>query len=802
MTSKQETTADAETHLTTLLQELGSSSGLKMSSATAQTQLNPLLDAFSLASTQHARSLAFLVISKIISNARPKDPSTASEKAQTDATTKLSQLFTSLLEPRLSSTDFKNVFPALGLFAALFQVDQATASQILQKDGVMESVIDATDLFHGDEGRNVSQGVAALLSQASGSKSCRPLVASHAMTWLQAQSQITSDPTLRAAAAITLTKLSRGAEEDASATTSSSGSAEPLQEVRRSTDDLVSVMRDLVIGSPPITEPTSSSKSTPQATLDAVEGLAYLTSDTNIREFLSVDSTFLESLFSLIPPPKKRQTGPVPVIDADNATFDSPQQRSSSGLLYGIAVIIANITAYKPQLTEEEKQVEKLKNMTQAGAQSGQELAGSMDPMEIQRETPLYVKRRCRRLVKAGVLPALVSIASRSESESVRRTTGKAFLSLVEDKENRGKVIQAGGAKALLAMIRTALAAREAQSAEPKSAKGKVASTSHQPVRALDLQDLFSIQALAKLSITASPLLVFGPDASSSIDAIRPLGHMLLNPASNLLQKFESLMAMTNLGSLGPVVATRIVGYKEPSLGSILTKAETLLLDDNVLVRRAAMELICNLISSDEVWERYTGEGLDGKTPVVVGRDSNAASAPSTKAVVNRLRIILALSDVDDIGTRLAASGALAMLTSSASVCRIMMEDMEDGPKKAFAILIDLISPLHLEEDDDDDNSKEKQMAGSTGPSPGDLQPQLVHRGVVCVRNILANLNPSPPESDAISNIVRAAETTKLAGVLVATLTAPSSAGNKEVVMAAAQALKWLANHGVKLPMK
>ncbi|KAG9029203.1 hypothetical protein FRB95_005573 [Tulasnella sp. JGI-2019a] len=792
MSAEKEVLIDhnAKPRLTALLQELNSSSGLKLSPSTASTQLSPLLDAFLLTSSQHARSLAFLVLSRIVSNARPKDPAAASEKAQTDATANLSQLFTPLLEPRLSSTNSKDVIPALGLCAAVFQVDQAAASQILLKDGVMEAIMDSTDLFHGDEGREVARCVAALLSQASGSKSCRPLVVSHAMTWLQSQSQQTLDSTLRAAAAISLTKLSKGTGEDSSSAASLSSPAEHVHEGKPSSDGLVSLMRDLVLDSAASAHSDSSQGSTPQATLDAVEGLAYLTSDPNIREVLSADSTFLARLFALVPPPRKRQTGQVPVIDANSTDLNSPQQRSSLGLLYGVAVIIANITAYKPQLSEEEKQVEKLRNMTQAGAQMGQKLSETQDPMEIQRESPLAVKRRCRRLVKAGVLPVLVSIASRFESESVRRTVGQAFLSLVEDKENRGKVIQAGGAKSLLSIIRAALAAIEAHPKAPKAAKGKFDSTLHQPARALDAKDLPSIQALAKLSITASPLLLFGPDASSSIDAIHPLGHLLLNPSSNLLQRFEALMSLTNLGSLGPMVASRIATYIEAGLGSILTKAETLLLDDNTLVRRAAMELTCNLISSDEVWERYTGEGPDGKT--------RPDSETPMKTLVNRLHIVLALSDVDDVGTRLAASGALAMLTGSGTVCRIIIEEMEDGPKKAFAILTDLISPTSH---DDHENSTGADDTNIAVLPPIDLQPQLVHRGVVCTRNILTNLESTPIRTDTVAKVVKAAEATNLVEALLAALKSPSNAGNKEIVMASAQALKWLADHGIQLPV-
>lgn len=780
--------ADGLDQLTELLRQLSSEAGLLLS---ASTQLTPVLNAFRPTSPTHDRSLAFLVLSKTVSNARPKVLVSGSHDAQERATANLTKLFSPLILPRISSTDAAELLPGLGLFTALFQVDQATASQILLTDGTIESLMDATDLFDGKDGISVCQSVANLLSQASASKTCRPIVQAHASSWLQTQVKQATDPTLRAAVAITVTKLSRGSEEDAQADPVLAGAA-ASKETTAESEALVVLMRGLVMDeSKPANELAgSSTRIVSQATLDAVEGLAYLTSHPETRETLSSDAAFLSRLFALVPSPKKRQTGPVPIINTDSPDFDSPQvQRSTFGLLYGIAAIISNIVAFKPLLSEEEKQVDKLRKMTQAGARAdGDKLAAAPNVSDKLTEDAA-VKRRCKRLLKSGVVPALVSISTHAEgSEAVRRAVSKSMLSLAEEKENRGKIIQAGGAKAVQAMIRTSLTALEAQPAKAQAPKGKFDTASRGHAKALDHQDILAIQALAKLSITASPLLLFGPDASSSLDAVRPLSHLLLNPSSTLLQRFESLMALTNLASLGPVVASRVASHKESGLGNVLGKTETLLLDDNHMVRRGAMELICNLISSDEVWERYTGEKPNG---TVV----SSGTGGSNKTLVSRLRIILALSDVEDDGTRLAASGALAMLSSSSNVCRTLMEDVEDGPKKTFGVLVDLIDPTaapEVEEELDDDNTPE--------PLSLDLQPQFIHRGVVTVRNILTNLASQSIRKGTIPDVLTAAESTGLSKVLVATLTSPTSSGNMDVLTAVAQSLRWLKDHGLKLP--
>ena len=95
-------------------------------------------------------------------------------------------------------------------------------------------------------------------------------------------------------------------------------------------------------------------------------------------------------------------------------------------------------------------------------------------------------------------------------------------------------------------------------------------------------------------------------------------------------------MALTNLASHSQEVATRIA-----RADGLLNQVELLMLEDHVLVRRAATELICNLVCGcEEVFNKYGGVH---------------SSASNSK-----LQILVALCDVDDLATRLAASGALA----------------------------------------------------------------------------------------------------------------------------------------------
>ncbi len=184
-----------------------------------------------------------------------------------------------------------------------------------------------------------------------------------------------------------------------------------------------------------------------------------------------------------------------------------------------------------------------------------------------------------------GVLDVFPAALAVSDSQGVRLGIGKALLSIVTDKENRGHVLRAGGAKVLLKIIKFSVSL----------------ATSTSQTATLDPVYLESIQALSKLAITASPVQVFGPNDGAIYDIIRPFSLALQHSSSSLLQKFEILMALTNLSSHSAEVASRIADSD-----GLLNRVELLLLEDHVLIRRASMELICNLIGgSEKVFERY-----------------------------------------------------------------------------------------------------------------------------------------------------------------------------------------------------
>ena len=667
-------------------------------------EVSYLTQAFLPIQSADTRSKAYLVLSAACQHIRetaapPKGKETGESGPATEA---LVKLFAPPIRDRFRETNDDELITAMSFFIALFQVDWQSAAAILLEDDVFESLTDVVDLTPS---REVAGEVARLLAQASAHKPCRErIVSSDLQGWLERSSRKTSDTSLRSASAVALIKLSRGTAEDTKglATTDSQPSTTPL--IRET--ELASLMKNLVVSG------DDSSTIT-----NAIEGLAYMSIEPQIKETLSKDAAFLSRLFGLIPCPKKNQM--LSILSAANTTQ-----------VYGIAVVISNICSYHPRLSQEQEQIAKLRQMTNNSTSGLKSAKPITDPLD----DDSHVKERCRRMVDAGVGDVLSGMVRISDGKGVLINVAKAILGLVEDKENRGKLLQGGCSCALITIVRSSL---------------PPATT---PAGQVEESVLDAIQALAKFAITASPLHVFGPDQGSTLDAIRPFSILLLHPSSSLLQQFEALMALTNLSSTSPEASTRVSKSE-----GLMNKVEFMLLDDNQLVQRASMELICNLIAgSEDVFDKYGGQ-------------EETASSKS------KLQILVALSDVEDAHTRLAASGALATVTSSLNACKGLFS-LQMERHRVLPILTQLIDPPS---EDDSTSSDPTSAAG------------LLHRGVVSIRNFLTSL-----DDESVRALVPDAKSSGLAQGLVKVVKSNAEAPNMSILQPAAEALKILYAHG------
>ncbi|CAE6380965.1 unnamed protein product [Rhizoctonia solani] len=538
------------------------------------------------------------------------------------------------------------------------------------------------------------------------------------------QARQTRDPKLQASAAVALTKLARGIP--ASSLESQTQDVSSAANIQKEEEALLKLMSNLVVSGPTNTKATDGASSL----VDSIEGLTHLSTSAEHKDEIAKNTPLLKKMFALVP---VASTSAKASAQLKNDFDESAMfHRDNSVLLFGIASIVNNLVSYRPPRSKEERAIEQLRRTATPGAKRNTIPVPVDDPADADSA----VAARARLVIEAGVLPALSALAQ-SASIGVRRATGSAYLGLATEQANRGKVVQGGGIKALLH-----IAQRATYEKPPNAPDG------------LTAQDLLPLQALAKLTITHPPNLLFG---NSPRSAIGPLSALLSHSDANTLQQFEALMALTNIagvdadGVLKPVGARRI---------------EELMLEEHKMVRRAAVELLCNLIGAEEIWKRYTGEG----------EEDNQIS----KAVQSRLHVLMALSDVEDLPTRRAASGALAMLTSSSLAVDSLL-GLERGPSRLMKVVRELVHPSEDDEDCEDDEETE----------PLEHDASLTLRGATIACNILTKAS-----SHFKQDLIDASQETGLLGALLQTVQAGDDASKRP----AAEALVWIGRARGQIP--
>lgn len=366
---------------------------------------------------------------------------------------------------------------------------------------------------------------------------------------------------------------------------------------------------------------------------DSVEGLAYASLQPKIREDLSKSPKFLKRLIG---------------------TMSEPS--TPSNILFGGLTIFVNITAYLPIQSEEEKRMAQLK--AYANVQK------PAPPSELLNDENVSI--RCKRMLEANLVPLLVHI-SKKGSPTILSQSSQILLSLSKEPKSRGSMAQQGAIKLLIQIW---------DSIANTAAKSTTGTTPYPPTAAP-----CTAQALSRLLISINPSHVFNASLPST-SAIRPLTSQLSRTDSSAwqLHAFEALLALTNLASLDL-----------PTQDAILRTAfdvvvDDMLLSNHTMLRRAATELLCNLMASPTCIAQF----ID----------------PDTPRAHTRLHVLLAMSDVDDTPTRSAAGGALAMLLGSIDDAVTALLKQEKGVEFLLGLC-------------------------------GDEDEGVRYRGVVCVRSVV-----------------------------------------------------------------
>ncbi|KAH8705137.1 putative actin cytoskeleton organization protein [Talaromyces proteolyticus] len=519
--------------------------------------------------------------------------------------------FSRLITAKVAKARNDDLIAAFSAAAAVFPVAPAVTSSLFLTEGFLQSLV---PLLHREaKSPKVEVALLELFNAACLDQTCREAIGKNCGEWLSHVLSNGSDASSELAAVV-LAKV-RASEKNGN-----SDSGNKTCEDDNSVQQLVDRFKGQI----------SSAKVTNVS--NVIEGLAFSSVKPDIKEQLTYDTVFLKGLFDVL------------ISHLDD-----------SSLVYGGLMIIANLTRYLPNLSEEQKKMSELKAYSVASKASA-----TPNPLDDDE----HVTARCNTLIDASIM-TLLNDCGKSNLKSIHDLSSKIILSLSKNPKSRGKLAQQGCVKLLLSIL------------GPKSGS---------PIPSFNETTQNASHALARILISVNPSHVFPFSGFPQItSAIKPLVALLSPPEAtyavgqprDLLPVFESLLALTNLASSpDSTAAESIVRHAWDIL-------EDLLLSTNTFIQRAACELICNLMTCESGVVKF---------------------ADGSKRAAQRLHVLLALTDVDDVATRRAAGGALAMLTEyDAAIAAVL-----DRPRG-----VNLLLGLCQENNDD-----------------------LVHRGVVCIRNL------------------------------------------------------------------
>lgn len=521
----------------------------------------------------------------------------------------------------LSGTDSADLVEGFRLCTCIFQVAPDAAAALVKDPEVSSPLQEAIETTSAASSSGSTKGkekqgqatleLVELLSVAAANPSVRPIVDQAASSWLEDLLGLDEDRLvqpdarrLAATAGCATVKLRLGREAAAA-----TGIPAQKQPSRWSSESIAKRLVDLVRIS------TASEKVDPVLP-PVLEGLAFLTltPSPKIKAIASEDG-FLRHLFAFEIP--------------SSSSTASPRPAAGAALDYAIATLLDQLTRYPEAKSSmaEARQVEQLKRFAAAAGREDEEFAY---------ESSLAVEERVVRIARLQPVPTLRRLCT-SPSIQTRRAAASVLHSLVTPQKLRGEMLQAGVARLFLSLIR------------------------HLPTPYMASEDIDAVQGLAKLLITANPLLVLGPkpDSPLLLEAAYDLTLPLASPGdgsagAGLLARFECLMALTNVASVDPNMADSLARMKlrDRPETLVLGAIEEQLLSSNSMVCRAATELICNLAASDA--------GIEYFEPSASNTGPASAETPS-----QRLHVLVALTSSPDTPTRAAAAGAFTSLVYS-----------------------------------------------------------------------------------------------------------------------------------------
>jgi len=250
------------------------------------------------------------------------------------------------------------------------------------------------------------------------------------------------------------------------------------------------------------------------------------------------------------------------------------------------------------QKTQEEKEVE--------------------DDSELKDDNNDQCALRIVKMTNAGVPRALIQLTEGSSDQSLDQII-LALNRMANVQSVRGTMIQQGVLSALIRL--------EKNEKNPSDIRKKI-------VRSIR-------HCMAKLLVTINPGLL---TSAQSMGSIKPLVHLVREIESNDLQKFEALLSLTNLVSLGDDTKNKLSSEKG------IHSVKYAMFSDHPQVKKAATECLCNMVGNEQFMKLLRN--------------------------VDELRLWLALaSDYEEsYECARAAAGCLAMATGDPSIAHTLIQ--------------------------------------------------------------------------------------------------------------------------------
>ncbi|EHB05114.1 unc-45-like protein B [Heterocephalus glaber] len=389
----------------------------------------------------------------------------------------------------------------------------------------------------------------------------------------------------------------------------------------------------------------------------AVEGLAYLTLDADVKDDFVQDIPALQAMFELAKANQPHQRAP----PKPTCTLTSDKT-----ILYSVATTLVNCTN-----SYDVKEV--IPELVQLARFSKQHV-----PEEHPKDKKDFVDMRVKRLLKAGVISALACMVKADSAiltDQTKELLARVFLALCDNARDRGTIVAQGGGKALI----------------PLALEGT------------DVGKVKAAHALAKIAAVSNPDIAF--PGERVYEVVRPLVS-LLDTQRDGLQNYEALLGLTNLSGRSDKLRQKI--FKERALPDI----ENYMFENHDQLRQAATECMCNMVVNKEIQERFLADGNDRLKLVVLlcGEDDekvqNAAAGALAMLTAAQKKLCLKMTQVTpqwlEILQRLCLHDQLSVQHRGLVIAyNLLAADAELAKKLVESELLEILTMVAKQEPDE-----------------------------------------------------------------------------------------------------